>query len=117
MSINKNQVSKSKKKIILNLIENGLKFENDFFKIYLLDSNNNKVNLYITNIPKKCINKSFLRNLFKRRIKHIFHKSIKKNLQKKQVLIMPTQKINELNSYKSLEKNLLQLFSQYRSKK
>lgn len=99
----------SKRKKIIHLIKNGKKIENEYFKIYFLKNENLKMPvLYITNIAKKSIKKSHLRNLYKRRIKTVFYK-IKNKFAGNEVLIMPKHNINLLDTYNKIEKNLSDL--------
>ncbi len=106
----------SKRKKIINLIKEGTKFENNFFKIYILHNEYLKMpELYVTNIAKKSIKKSYLRNLNKRRIKAIFNK-IKKEFIGKEVLIMPKYNINLLDTYEKIEKNLMDLLNYCKTK-
>jgi len=101
----------STRKKIINLIKNGKKFENNYFKLYVLKSEslNNKPVLYVANISKKSIKKSSLRNLYKRRIKSVFHK-LKKNLKNSEILIIPKNNLYLLDTYKKIEDNLSNLF-------
>lgn len=104
--------SLSKRKKIINLIRNGKKYENEFFKVYILENiENKKPELFIANISKKSLKKSYLRNLYKRRIKAVFYNKIRHILKQGEILIMPKIAINTLKTYKEIESNLISLFS------